>query len=332
MATDETTSRERIHEFAQSIRGATSGTITDEVHARYADDAAWHGTEPHAAVTGPDAIVAEFWAPLLEAFPDLQRNDYLLFAGESGGEEWVCASGNLVGTFDRTWLDIPPTGDATWIRFGEFHRMEDGLIAETYLFVDTLDVLRQAGYRFVPSLGPEVVVPGPATQDGVQFDPSGTAESARTLGLVKEMIFDGLLPYEKERFAGYWTEDFTWYGPCGIGTTRGIDGFHEAHQRPFEEAFSGWDGATGNHICRFADGNYCGWLGWPDIEATHTGSGWLGLPATGTDVSMRVMDIWRREGDLLAENWVFIDMIDLLEQIGVDVFDRLVNHPESVEQ
>jgi hypothetical protein len=32
---------------------------------------------------------------------------------------------------------------------------------------------------------------------------------------------------------------------------------------------------------------------------------------------MRVMDFWRREGNLLAENWVFIDLPDLLLQMGV---------------
>jgi hypothetical protein len=40
---------------------------------------------------------------------------------------------------------------------------------------------------------------------------------------------------------------------------------------------------------------------------------------------MRVMDFWRREGDRLAENWVFIDTIDLLDQLGVDVFGRVRN-------
>jgi hypothetical protein len=35
---------------------------------------------------------------------------------------------------------------------------------------------------------------------------------------------------------------------------------------------------------------------------------------------MRVMDWWRREGDLLVENWVFIDMVDVFLQMGVDIF------------
>jgi hypothetical protein len=38
---------------------------------------------------------------------------------------------------------------------------------------------------------------------------------------------------------------------------------------------------------------------------------------------MRVMDFWRRDGDKLRENWVMIDMIDVLEQFNVDVFQLL---------
>jgi hypothetical protein len=38
---------------------------------------------------------------------------------------------------------------------------------------------------------------------------------------------------------------------------------------------------------------------------------------------MRVIDFWRREGTLLRENWVFIDQIDLLLQMDVDVMSHL---------
>ena len=41
---------------------------------------------------------------------------------------------------------------------------------------------------------------------------------------------------------------------------------------------------------------------------------------------MRVMDFWRvaegNDGPRLAENWVMIDIPDLLAQLGVDVFSR----------
>ena len=38
---------------------------------------------------------------------------------------------------------------------------------------------------------------------------------------------------------------------------------------------------------------------------------------------MRVMDFWACDGDRLDENWVMIDIPDLLLQMGVDVFARM---------
>jgi predicted ester cyclase len=316
----------RIHEFAERIHATTADGIGGLLAEYYHEDATWQGPAPIDRLDGRDAVAAEFWEPLLAAFPDLERNDYALFDGTFAGDTWVCATGNLVGTFEEEWLGIPATGHATWLRYGEFHRLVDGRIAETRLFVDLLDLLRQAGFEFFPALAPEVVIPGPSTRDGVVLDERDADASAETLQLVEDMIFEGLESFEEVGLDGmgmeeYWHEEFMWYGPAGIGTTRGIDGFQEFHQGPFLEAFP--DRLSGGDDVRFAKGRYCGWHGWPSLEATHTGDGWLGLPATGESVTMRVMDVWRREGDLLAENWVFIDMIDLLDQLGVDVFGRV---------
>ena len=35
------------------------------------------------------------------------------------------------------------------------------------------------------------------------------------------------------------------------------------------------------------------------------------------------MDIWRVAGDKFAENWVLIDILDFLEQLGYDVANVL---------
>jgi hypothetical protein len=37
---------------------------------------------------------------------------------------------------------------------------------------------------------------------------------------------------------------------------------------------------------------------------------------------MRVVDIYRRAGDRLAENWVFIDLPYWLKQQGLDIIGR----------
>jgi predicted SnoaL-like aldol condensation-catalyzing enzyme len=40
---------------------------------------------------------------------------------------------------------------------------------------------------------------------------------------------------------------------------------------------------------------------------------------------MRVMDFWRAEAGKLVENWVMIDIPDVLNQIGIDVFGNLAD-------
>jgi len=325
--------KQTVHEFSTAVREMRSDDVESALAEYVHDDVEWHGPAPIDRLDGRSAVATEFWQPLLTSFPDLQKNDYILFADEFEGGEWVCATGNLVGTFEEDWLDIPATGHATWLRYGEFHRFEDGRIAETRTIVDVLDVLRQAGYRLVPALAPEVVIPGPTTQDGVLLDEQDEEASRETMELVEGMLFDGLNSYEERGLENmgmeeYWHEDFAWYGPAGIGSTRGIDGFQEFHQGPFLEAFP--DREVGHHDARLAEGNYCASTGWPAVVGTHLGDGWLGLPATGKEADMRVIDVWRRESDLLAENWVFIDMIDLLRQLGVDVFERLRTNPQSM--
>ena len=36
-----------------------------------------------------------------------------------------------------------------------------------------------------------------------------------------------------------------------------------------------------------------------------------------------VVDIYRRDGDKLAENWVFIDLLHFWKQQGLDVLERM---------
>ena len=48
-------------------------------------------------------------------------------------------------------------------------------------------------------------------------------------------------------------------------------------------------------------------VGCPNLTNTPIG-GFLGLPASGVAAEMRVVDVYRRQGDRLAENWVLIDL------------------------
>lgn len=51
-------------------------------------------------------------------------------------------------------------------------------------------------------------------------------------------------------------------------------------------------------------------------EANHTGE-FMGIPATGKHVHVEYMDIWRVKDGRIVENWVVMDILGLLKQLGV---------------
>lgn len=239
------------------------------------------------------------------------------------GGEWVASSGQIAGLFEAPLFGIPATGRIAFVRFGRFERHLASKIVETLLIIDLPSLMMQAGcWPLGEPMGPRIVAPGPATCDGI-VTPEREG-GTRSLALVEAMIgglmtFDGSL--QSMGMRGYWLEDFWWFGPAPIGSFRGHADYERGHQLPFLTAFP--DRVGGNHRARIGEGSYVASTGWPSITATHAGGGWLGLPPSGRAITMRVMDFWRREDDRLAENWVMIDIPELLGQMGLDVFVRM---------
>lgn len=139
------------------------------------------------------------------------------------------------------------------------------------------------------------------------------AEQHEALELVKRMV-DALNEHVIDGQEQFWSQDMKWYGPAGIGTTTSLADFQQNHQRPFLHAFP--DKYADDEI-RFGCGDWAAATGYQ--YATHLGE-YLGIPATGQKVKIRYMDIWRSENGQLVENWVLIDLLDFMEQIGIDVF------------
>ena len=320
---------------ARRKSGAPCGAALPRALRRaYDAEAVWRGPHPFPEVSGPAALAEAFWIPLMRSFPDLERRDFLFYGGEWRGRDWLTACGHWVGTFARDFMGIPATGGAVFLRYGEFHEIADGRIRGTTTIVDWVDLARQAGAWPLPaSLGAETTVPAPATRDGVRMIAGTAAESARSLALMEAMMgglrsYRGDLAELKSMGQGrFWHPRMMWHGPAGIGTTRGLRGFEDFHQRPFVGAFP--DRMGGDHYARFADGAYIASSGWPSLHATHSGGEWLGLAPTGKKITMRVMDWWRREGDFLRENWVMIDLPELFAQMGHDLLARAQRRGEA---
>ncbi|MBT7559737.1 MAG: SnoaL-like domain-containing protein, partial [Rhodobacterales bacterium] len=229
------------------------------------------------------------------------------------------------------FLEIPPTGHLVHMRFHEFYCFEDDKIIEVQAIWDIPELMMQAGaWPMSPSLGCEMFIPGPASQDGLTSANRASSHGTESLDVVIEMLTN-LSRHPSEggpeimKAEEYWHPCVNWYGPAGIGSMRGLDGFRNWHQIPFLKALPDRKGGTtGTLSCHFfGDGPYVIATGWPNMQMTVSGDGWLGIAPSGQKITMRSLDFWRVENNLIRENWVLVDLLDVYSQIGVDVFSRL---------
>ena len=286
---------------------------------------------PFGDMHGPRTFHDQALAKLKAAWPDLERRDWIVIAGEDQhGAEWFGCAGHFIGTFTAPFLDIPPTGHLAHLRFHEFYRIEEGRIVEMQALWDIPEVMMQAGaWPMVPSLGREFCIPGPASGDGLFREARDPERSSASRQLIIEMLEymkrhpsqGGPEVMEMPRF---WHQQMNWYGPAGIGTGRGIEGFRNWHQIPFLKGMPDRGGKVDQITYHFfGDNDYAAVTGWPDMIQTISHDGWLGIPPLGREITMRSLDFWRVEDGLIRENWVMVDLLDMYDQIGVDVFARM---------
>lgn len=285
---------------------------------RLAEDHLLNAFHPVNDGRGADFVQMQLLGALAAAFPGYEVRVDIALKGEFKGEEWTSSSGHLLGRFVAPLFGIAPTGRVAWLRFGCFQHWVEGRVAETILVLDLPSLMIQAGrWPFAAPLGPDLMAPPPSIGRVVWPDGNG----AKSLAIVERMIsglmrFDGSLKTMNMRDT--FAEDFWWFGPAPIGCFRGFEDYYRGHAGPFLTAFP--DRVGGNHRARFGNGEFVASTGWPSVTATHRGDGWLGLPATNRPITMRVMDFWRAEQGMLVENWVMIDIPELLQQLGIDLF------------
>lgn len=326
------TAKALIRDHYAAIEKAQIDTLEPALAARIHPDCQWRGFHPFNEQTGAKAIAETFWQPLMRAFTTPQRREDVFFAAHNHNDPdqdiWVVSMGHIMGLFDAAFLGVPPTRKIAMLRYCEFNRVADGQIVETAMYCDLLHLMRQAGIvRFPDQTAAHLVQPGPRTHDGLLFADAPTGEGDKTLALINKMIFaidaaniDPAARTPRAEMQENWHDDMLWWGPEGIGATYTIDRYIEQHQGPFRRGIG--TRTFNGHIARLAEGNYGGFFGWPNLSLMNTG-GFMGLPPCDTPADMRVIDIYRRDGDKLAENWIFIDMLHFLKMQGVDVLAEL---------
>ncbi|MDN3682902.1 ester cyclase [Vibrio tapetis subsp. quintayensis] len=319
-----------VRQYFDAMEKATHENVAEVLKAHTSEDYLWRGVYPFREQEGAQAAADVFWSPLMKSMTRMQRRQDIFIGGENEvaeGEIWVMSMGHFMGLLDAEFLGMRPTGKIMNVRYAEFNCVVDGKITKTGLFLDLLGMMDQAGcYPLPPSTGKHFVYPGPRNHDGLLFEDAAPEEGVATLALVNKMVDDlsalndsGAMGCPPEVLAKSWSEDMIWYGPCGIGASYTIPRYQQQHQLPFRNNLK--DKKFNGHVCRFAEGNFSCFFGWPNLSNTPTG-GFLGMTGGEVRANMQVVDVYYRDGDKLSENWVLIDLPYWLQQQGLDVFER----------
>ncbi len=284
---------------------------------------------PFNAIQGVDAYLDRYVTSLQQSFESLHRRDDIVMWGKSHGMDWVSSTGYLAGNFVKDWLGILADGELAFIRFGEFHRMQNDRAVESYVILDIPELMiarKQWPIQSSPGLtrGYAGRVPGPATGDGRIGAPLEAGEGQKSLRLVTDMLHSLSTPDEAWR--PYWDGSMAYYGPAAFGSFLGLEGFSSfelAFKAAFDEFTSGsvYNDRTQDYAA-FGAGSYACIGGWPSVSGILV-TPFLDQAPTRRPHYIRCASWWRRDSGRLMETWTLMDVPDLLKQIGYDLFGKL---------
>ena len=320
-----------VLDFLNNIDKAENKLLAETISKYTSDDFHMRCTHPFNELKGADKVANDLWIPIKNSFKPIQRRMDIFYAGtnliDNHSSKWVVNMGHLLGIFNNPFLGIVPTRKAVMLWYCEFYRVENNKITEGAFFLDILKFMQQLQLPIIPeSTGMVGFNPGPMTHDGLYFNKQPEEEGQKTLDLMMRManrLVGGGMKTTIPDLEKDWHKDMIWWGPGGIGASYTYEGYLKDHTGPFEDGLD-YVEFTG-HIVENAEGNYGGWFGWPNLRMKPRRN-YMGLTSSSDKVGeMRVVDLYRRNGNKLAENWIFIDHLHFLKSIGIDLLGRYNN-------
>ena len=327
--TDLQAEKKLVLNYFDEISSCCIESLSEVISKYVSEDFSMRCTHPFNELGSADLVANNLWKPIKDSFSPIQRRLDIFYAGinslDNNGGRWISSMGHLMGVFNKSFLGLKPNYKSILLRFAEFYKVENSKITEGALFLDIMNFMQQLGLSIIPeSTGLVCVTPGPMNHKGLKFNLSDKNEGEKTLKLIHRMrdrlVEGSKMKSFKDDLELDWKKDMIWWGPGGIGASYTIDGYMKGHSRPFEEGleFVKFNG----HILSSAEDDLGGWFGWPNLIMKPK-DGYLGLTkATDIESEMRVVDLYRRDGDKIAENWIFIDHLHFLKKLGIDLLDQ----------
>ena len=330
--------KQKVKHYLKTTLHSGKLKIEENLKEFFSEDVKVKCFYPLNEFSGITKFKENFWLPLFEAFPDIERREQVLIGGTFADKMQIGSISTLSGIFKKPWLGIKPNFKMVNLKCCEIHELKNDKIVETYILIDVIDLIFQTGvYPINPSRGAEGNWLSPINTDGVNFYEKNLEISK--LSLEQSLIMQRSLnikpeldnPSDEELRMKlidhpqkeYWHEKMIWYGPSGVGTARSLEGFVDYHQLPFRKTFKERNYWKLGHYCEIGDGKFSLTAGWHSIQAKYGSNDWLGYSAKDKIVTMRVMDFYHHDEGKIRENWVPIDIIHILKQIDIDVFELI---------
>ena len=61
--------------------------------------------------------------------------------GEFEGNKWISLTDYYVGQFTKDWVGVKASGNLSYLRCGELHRIDNDRAVESYIFLDIQELM-----------------------------------------------------------------------------------------------------------------------------------------------------------------------------------------------
>jgi steroid delta-isomerase-like uncharacterized protein len=240
----------------------------------------------------------QYASAFITAFPDC----YHVIEDQIADADNVVTRVTFYGTHKGSLMGIPATGKTIAMGGISWFRMENGFIAEEWSEFDRLGMMVQLGAAGAPPPGGELRTPEPDRREPV----STLSDPRAVVGRWFERVDRGGVPDVDQYVVG----DYQDHSPPPIqGLAAGATGLRQV----FAFALTAFGEFHHEIAASMSEGD--------KVASRVTGFGkhtgdFLGIPATGKQVTMSGITIHRVTNGKLSEHWAQIDALSLLQQLG----------------
>ena len=249
-----------------------------------------------------------------DAFPWVEFNQMIFLGSGPNATTTTYAVGDWKGALGP----LTPTDRRMTVRITDFYvAASDGRIAQNYMMIDLLDLLRQQGIRPLPLSPLKQGHVSPPQGDGIPAPLTKYAndEDASDARRVVEAMLNAEWVGTSTALEHWRREEFVWYGPVPFGMATSADEYTTHFLKPFHSAFPSERALV---IDTFAcEGQYCGAHG--TFSGRHAGASWLGFAPSGKLLSLDFGMHWRVVDGKISEGWAIFDLPRMLLPLGVDL-------------